>query len=204
MEGSGVTNGPLSAPSNSVSSTTGPPLSPDQPEAQQQSSLTELIQMWIQFGKTFAIIFPIYVLGYFAFSFSWVLIGLAALFYWRKNHGNKDYRVNRAIAFLEHEEKAVKQSVPTTDLPPWVSLVFPIMSWLLFLTCLFPPPSFLRLQILPCQICQHWLFFCWLADRGVKMFFFFFRLTFLWNGKESHSAYMWRQMLKCIWWKEIT
>lgn len=149
MEGSGVTNGPLSAPSNSGSSTTGPPLSPDQPEAQQQSSLTELIQMWIKFGKTFAIIFPIYVLGYFAFSFSWVLIGLAALFYWRKSHGNKDYRINRALAFLEHEEKAAKQSVPTTDLPPWVSLVFPIMSRLLFLTRLFPPPSFLRLQFLP-------------------------------------------------------
>lgn len=116
-------NGPLSAPEKPVSSTPGPPLPPDQLEAEQQSSLTELVQMWIQFGKTFAIILPIYVLGYFEFSFSWVLIGLAALFYWRKNHGNKDYRINRALAFLEHEDKAVKQSVPTTDLPPWVSLV---------------------------------------------------------------------------------
>lgn len=204
MEGSGVTNGPLSAPSNSVGSTTGPPLSPDQPEAQQQSSLTELIQMWIKFGKTFAIIFPIYVLGYFAFSFSWVLIGLAALFYWRKNHGNKDYRINRALAFLEHEEKAVKQSVPTTDLPPWVSLVFPIMSWLLFLTRLFPPPSFLRLQILPKPNMSTLIIFFadWLIE--VLKCLFFFCLTFLLNGKESHSAYMWRQMLKCIWWKEIT
>lgn len=114
-------NGPPSAPQNSVSSTTGPPLPPDQLEAEQQSSLTELIQMWIKFGKTFAIIFPIYVLGYFEFSFSWVLIGLAVLFYWRKNHGNEDYRINRALTFLEHQEKAVKQSVPTTDLPPWVS-----------------------------------------------------------------------------------
>lgn len=147
MEGSGMgTNGPLPAPRNSVGTTTGPPLPPDQLQAEQQSSLTELIQMWIKFGKTFAIIFPIYVLGYFEFSFSWVLIGLALLFYWRKNHGNKDYRVNRALAFLEHEEKAVKQSVPTTDLPPWVSLVFPVMSMLLFLTRLFPPSSFLGLQ----------------------------------------------------------
>lgn len=124
MEGPGVgTTGPLPAPRNSVSSTTGPPLPPDQLDEEPQSSLTDLIHMWIKFGKTFAIIFPIYALGYFEFSFSWVLIGLAMLFYWRKNHGNKDYRINRALAFLEHEEKAVKQSVPTTDLPPWVSYV---------------------------------------------------------------------------------
>ncbi|CAF87064.1 unnamed protein product, partial [Tetraodon nigroviridis] len=107
MEGSSVgTNGPLPAPRNSGSSTPGPPLPPDQVEAEQQSSLTELIQMWIKFGKTFAIIFPIYVLGYFEFSFSWVLIGLATLFYWRKKHGNKDYRINCALKYLEHEDKS--------------------------------------------------------------------------------------------------
>lgn len=121
------TNGPLTAPTGSVSSPTGPPPPPDQLE-EQQSSLTELMHMWIKFGKTFAVILPIYVLGYFEFSFSWVLIGLAGLFYWRKNHGNQEYRINRALAFLEHEENAVKQSVPTTDLPPWVSLVLLIVS----------------------------------------------------------------------------
>lgn len=124
-----------SAPSNPVSSPARPPLPPDQLEAEQQSPLNELIQMWMQFGKTFAIIFPIYVLGYFEFSFSWVLFGLAMLFYWRKKHGNKDYRINRALAFLEHEEKAVKQSVPTTDLPPWVSFVFPIV--IIIIICLY-------------------------------------------------------------------
>ncbi|KAI3374205.1 hypothetical protein L3Q82_006064 [Scortum barcoo] len=77
--------------------------------------------MWIKFAKTFAVIFPIYVLGYFEFSFSWVLIGLAVLFYWRRNHGDKNYRINRALAFLEHEDKVTKQSVPTTELPPWLS-----------------------------------------------------------------------------------
>uniref|UniRef100_A0A3Q3WZL5 Uncharacterized protein n=1 Tax=Mola mola TaxID=94237 RepID=A0A3Q3WZL5_MOLML len=124
MEGSrgpdvGAT-GPFAAPSSPVSSTFGPPPSPEELDEEPQSSMTDVTQMWIKFGKTFAIIFPIYVLGYFEFSFSWVLIGLAVLFYWRKQHGSKDYRINRALAFLEHEDKAVKQSVPTTDLPPWV------------------------------------------------------------------------------------
>lgn len=137
MEASGVgTNGPLPAPKKAVSSTPGPPPPPAPARAEQQSSLTELIQMWLKFGQTFAVIFPIYVLGYFEFSFSWVLVGLAMLFYWRKNHGHKDYRINRALKYLEHEDQALKQSVPTTDLPPWVSLAF--------LTPFLPPSSSLR------------------------------------------------------------
>uniref|UniRef100_A0A668AYZ0 Extended synaptotagmin 2 n=1 Tax=Myripristis murdjan TaxID=586833 RepID=A0A668AYZ0_9TELE len=88
-----------------------PPLSPVELEEEPQSSLTDVTQMWIKFAKTFAIIFPIYVLGYFEFSFSWVLIGLAVFFWWRKNHGSKNYRINRALAFLEHEEKAVRHCI---------------------------------------------------------------------------------------------
>ncbi|KAF3857834.1 hypothetical protein F7725_011035 [Dissostichus mawsoni] len=124
MEGSSApgakANGPIAAPSSPTSSKIGPPLSPEDLDDGPQSSLTDVTQMWITFVKTFAIIFPIYVLGYFEFSFSWVLIGLAMLFYWRKNHGTKDYRINRALAYLDYEDKVLKQSVPTSDLPPWV------------------------------------------------------------------------------------
>uniref|UniRef100_A0A7N6ARV1 Extended synaptotagmin-like protein 2a n=1 Tax=Anabas testudineus TaxID=64144 RepID=A0A7N6ARV1_ANATE len=114
----------------------------------QQSSLTDVTDMWIKFAKTFAIIFPIYILGYLEFSFSWVLIGLAVLFYWRKNHINKDYRVNRMLAFLEHEEKAVKQSVSPTELPPWVD-IFLISS----------PPLFSQ------TVKQMWPFICQFLDK---------------------------------------
>lgn len=114
-------NGPVPAPNgNQELPPPGPPLAPEL-EEEQPSSLTDISQMWIKFAKTFAVIFPIYVLGYFEFSFSWVLIGLAMLFYWRKNHGNKDYRINRALAFLDHKDTAAKQSIPATELPPWVS-----------------------------------------------------------------------------------
>ncbi|XP_010786807.1 extended synaptotagmin-2-A [Notothenia coriiceps] len=126
MEGSSAprakANGPIAAPSSPTSSNIGPPLSPEDLDDGPQSSLTDVTQMWIIFVKTFAIILPIYIMGYFEFSFSWVLIGLAMLFYWRKNHGTKDYRINRALAYLDHEDKVLKQSVPTSDLPPWVSL----------------------------------------------------------------------------------
>ncbi|KAE8290534.1 Extended synaptotagmin-2-A [Larimichthys crocea] len=151
MEGSagpGVrTNGPIAAPSTPVSSI-GPPLSPEELDEEPQSALTDVTQMWIKFGKTFAIIFPIYILGYFEFSFSWVLIGLAMLFYWRKNHGGKDYRINRALAFLEHEEKVVKQSVPTAELPPWVHY-----------------PDVERVEWLNKTVKQMWPFICQFVDK---------------------------------------
>uniref|UniRef100_A0A8C4IL32 Extended synaptotagmin-2 n=1 Tax=Dicentrarchus labrax TaxID=13489 RepID=A0A8C4IL32_DICLA len=141
-------NGPIAAPSSPVGSTIGPPLSPEELEEESQSSLTDVTQMWIKFGKTFAIIFPIYILGYFEFSFSWVLIGLAMLFYWRKNHGSKDYRINRALAFLEHEEKVVKQSVPTAELPPWVHY-----------------PDVERVEWLNKTVKQMWPFICQFVDK---------------------------------------
>uniref|UniRef100_A0A8D3AHN9 Extended synaptotagmin 2 n=1 Tax=Scophthalmus maximus TaxID=52904 RepID=A0A8D3AHN9_SCOMX len=84
------------------------------------SSTSELTQTWVDFAKTFVLIFPIYALGYFEFSFSWLLMGLAILFWWRRNTGGKHSRLSRALAFFEHEERSVKQSLTTSDLPPWV------------------------------------------------------------------------------------
>ncbi|XP_031726491.1 extended synaptotagmin-2 isoform X3 [Anarrhichthys ocellatus] len=142
MEGSA---GPIAAPSSPVRSTIGPPLPPQE---EPQSSLTDITQMWMKFGKTFAIILPIYILGYFEFSFSWVLIGLAMLFYWRRNYGGKDYRINRALAFLDHEEKAVRQSVPMSELPPWVHY-----------------PDVERVEWLNKTVKQMWPFICQFVDK---------------------------------------
>ncbi|XP_060939896.1 extended synaptotagmin-2 [Limanda limanda] len=152
MEGSAVpgggANGPVAAPSSPVRSGMGPPLAPQELGDPPQSSLTDVTQMWIKFAKTFALILPIYILGYFEFSFSWVLIGLAALFYWRKNHGAQDYRINRALAFMDHEEKATKQSVPTTELPPWVHY-----------------PDVERVEWLNKTVKQMWPFICQFVDK---------------------------------------
>uniref|UniRef100_A0A6Q2YQM1 Extended synaptotagmin-like protein 2b n=1 Tax=Esox lucius TaxID=8010 RepID=A0A6Q2YQM1_ESOLU len=85
------------------------------------SSARDLTQTWIQFIKTFVFIFPIYVLGYFEFSFSWLLIGLVIICWWRRNTGGKTTRLYRALAFFEEEERSVKQSLSTSDLPSWVN-----------------------------------------------------------------------------------
>ncbi|XP_028328400.1 extended synaptotagmin-2-A isoform X2 [Gouania willdenowi] len=152
MEGStgpGIgAKGPISVPSTPKSSTQGPPLTPEDLEDEQQSSIMDVAQMWIKFGKTFAIIFPIYVLGYFEFSFSWVLIGLAMLFYWNKNYADKDYRINRALEFLKHEDKVVKHSVATTELPPWVHY-----------------PDVERVEWLNKTVRQMWPFICQFVDK---------------------------------------
>eukprot|EP00063_Salmo_salar_P038270 XP_014013105.1 PREDICTED: extended synaptotagmin-2-A-like isoform X8 [Salmo salar] len=84
------------------------------------SSVGELTQTWIHFTKTFVLIFPIYVLGYFEFSFSWLLIGLVIFFWWRRNTGGKNTRLYRALAFFEQEERTVKRSLTTSHLPSWL------------------------------------------------------------------------------------
>ncbi|XP_049605840.1 extended synaptotagmin-2 isoform X2 [Syngnathus scovelli] len=80
----------------------------------------ELTQTWVQFAKTFVLIFPIYALGYYEFSFSWMLIGLVVYFWWRRNAFGKRSRLSRALAFLEREERSLATALSTSDLPPWV------------------------------------------------------------------------------------
>ncbi|KAJ3594656.1 hypothetical protein NHX12_003963 [Muraenolepis orangiensis] len=127
----------------------GPPSAPLDVDDEPRSSLTEVSQLWINFGKTFLVIFPIYVLGYLEFSFSWVLVGLAAFFWWRKNHGQKNYRVNRALAFLQTDESAERRTrLPTSDLPPWVHF-----------------PDVERVEWLNKTVKQMWPFICQFVDK---------------------------------------
>lgn len=91
----------------------------DIPGHSHMSSASELTHTWAHFVKTFVLIFPIYALGYFEFSFSWLLIGLVIFFWWRRNTGGKYNRLHRALSFFEQEERGVK-SLTTSDLPSWV------------------------------------------------------------------------------------
>lgn len=91
------------------------------PDDTPTSSTSELTQTWVHFAKTFVLIFPIYVLGYFEFSFSWLLIGLVIFFWWKRNTGGKHSRLSRALSFFEQEERSVNQGITTSDLPQWVS-----------------------------------------------------------------------------------
>uniref|UniRef100_A0A3Q2PL34 Extended synaptotagmin 2 n=1 Tax=Fundulus heteroclitus TaxID=8078 RepID=A0A3Q2PL34_FUNHE len=92
-------------------------------------SSSELTHTWVHFVKTFVIIFPIYALGYFEFSFSWLLIGLFIFFCWRRNAGEKLSRLSRALAFFDQEEeRSAQQRLTTSDLPPWVRRHKPLIN----------------------------------------------------------------------------
>ncbi|XP_060771590.1 extended synaptotagmin-2 [Neoarius graeffei] len=96
------------------------------------SSTGRVARTWMRFARAFVLIFPVYALGYCGFSVSWLLIGLALFFFWRRNSGCKSSRLNRALAFLqqqqqqmEMEEEEEKRSraaraLDTTELPSWV------------------------------------------------------------------------------------
>ncbi|XP_061443242.1 extended synaptotagmin-2 isoform X2 [Rhineura floridana] len=72
-----------------------------------------------QFARSFALIFPVYVLGYLGLSFSWVLVALLCVFWVQRHRSGKSSRLDRALAFLHDEERAVRLTV-STDLPAWV------------------------------------------------------------------------------------
>uniref|UniRef100_A0AAY4DFW2 Extended synaptotagmin-2 n=1 Tax=Denticeps clupeoides TaxID=299321 RepID=A0AAY4DFW2_9TELE len=103
--------------------TTGEGTSAERPKdvrCEPPSNTRDLSSTWRQFAKTFVLIFPIYILGYMEFSFSWLLIALAVFFFWRRNVGSKSGRFSRALAFFELEETSVKPSLTTSRLPSWV------------------------------------------------------------------------------------
>ncbi|XP_061778224.1 extended synaptotagmin-2 isoform X6 [Nerophis ophidion] len=84
------------------------------------SATGQLTQTWLDLARTFVLIFPVYALGYFDFSFSWMLIGLVVYFCWRRNAGGKRSRLNRALTFLEREDSSLAPGPTISDLPPWV------------------------------------------------------------------------------------
>lgn len=96
------------------------PPADSRPDDTPLSSAGELAQTWVHFVKTFVLIFPIYALGYFELSFSWLLIGLVIFFWWRRNTGGKHSRLSRALAFFDQGEPGARQGLTTSDLPPWV------------------------------------------------------------------------------------
>ncbi|XP_034416123.1 extended synaptotagmin-2 [Cyclopterus lumpus] len=118
------------------------------PEDTPVSSTSELTQTWVHVAKTFVIIFPIYALGYFEFSFSWLLIGLILFFVWRRNTGGKHSRLSRAFAFFERDERSIKQSVTISDLPPWVNF-----------------PDIERVEWLNKTVKQMWPYMCQFVEK---------------------------------------
>uniref|UniRef100_A0A803SMP5 Extended synaptotagmin 2 n=1 Tax=Anolis carolinensis TaxID=28377 RepID=A0A803SMP5_ANOCA len=91
-----------------------------QSSGERPRSHVDLAGLVSQFARSFALVFPVYVLGYLGLSFSWILLALLGLFWVQRHRGGKASRLGRALAFLQDEERAVKLTVATGDLPAWV------------------------------------------------------------------------------------
>lgn len=81
----------------------------------------DVVGLLAQLARSFALLLPVYALGYLGLSFSWVLLALALLAWCRRRRGLKATRLCRALALLEDEERTVRLGVRACDLPAWVS-----------------------------------------------------------------------------------
>ncbi|KAM7121479.1 extended synaptotagmin-2 isoform 1-T1 [Molossus nigricans] len=80
----------------------------------------DVMGLLAQLARSFALLLPVYALGYLGLSFSWVLVALALLLWCRRSRGLKATRLCRALALLEDEERTVRLGVRASDLPAWV------------------------------------------------------------------------------------
>ncbi|XP_053508211.1 extended synaptotagmin-2 [Ictalurus furcatus] len=139
---------PTPDPTPSPSGTKPEPLADLEPSSEPPTVVEDAKNTGLKFAKTFLLVFPVYVLGYLGFSFSWILISLAVLFWLRRNQGARISGVNKALAFFQHEETAVKQSFPTSELPPWVHF-----------------PDVERVEWLNKTVHQMWPYICQFVDK---------------------------------------
>lgn len=102
---------------------TGPAGGRSEPEAPGSALSVDLPGLLGQLARSFALLLPVYALGYLGLSFSWVLLALGLLAWCRRSRGLKASRLCRALALLEDEEQAVRLGVRACDLPAWVSVV---------------------------------------------------------------------------------
>lgn len=93
-----------------------------EPEAPVSALSVDLPGLLGQLARSFALLLPVYALGYLGLSFSWVLLALGLLAWCRRSRGLKASRLCRALELLEDEERAVRLGVRACDLPAWVSV----------------------------------------------------------------------------------
>ncbi|XP_023364032.1 extended synaptotagmin-2 [Otolemur garnettii] len=90
------------------------------PEAPGGALSVDVPGLLTQLARGFALLLPVYALGYLGLSFSWVLLALGLIAWCRRRRGLKAGRLCRALALLEDEERAVRLGVRACDLPAWV------------------------------------------------------------------------------------
>ncbi|XP_051870985.1 extended synaptotagmin-3-like isoform X2 [Pristis pectinata] len=78
-----------------------------------------LMDLLTNFAKAFIYLFPIYLMGYFGLSLTWIVFGLLLWIWWKRNRGWKCARLQAAFQLLDDEKFVITNEIKQ-DLPPWV------------------------------------------------------------------------------------
>lgn len=80
------------------------------------------VSVLLSFGKCLLALLPVYLAGYFGFSLTLVLFGLAVYLGWKQHRDDKKSRLNGALYLQENEKLYTSTRVYKTkrELPAWV------------------------------------------------------------------------------------
>lgn len=83
----------------------------------------QAVSVLLSFGKCLGALLPVYLAGYFGFSLTLVLLGLAVFMGWQQHRDRKLHRLHGAMYFQENEQDFTTTRVFKTkrELPSWVS-----------------------------------------------------------------------------------
>lgn len=85
----------------------------------------QAVSVLLSFGKCLGALLPVYLAGYFGFSLTLVLLGLAVFMGWQQHRDRKLHRLHGAMYFQENEQDFTTTRVFKTkrELPSWVRLL---------------------------------------------------------------------------------
>ncbi|GAA6071144.1 extended synaptotagmin-1 [Tachysurus ichikawai] len=83
----------------------------------------QAVSVLLSFGKCLGALLPVYLAGYFGFSLTLVLFGLAVYMGWQQHRDRKLQRLQSAMYLQENEQDFTTTRVYKSkrDLPAWVS-----------------------------------------------------------------------------------
>lgn len=82
------------------------------------------VSVLLSFGKCLGALLPVYLAGYFGFSLTFVLLGLALYMGWQQHRDKKLHRLHSAMYLQENEQGFTTTRVfkSKREMPAWVRL----------------------------------------------------------------------------------
>lgn len=84
----------------------------------------QAVSVLLSFGKCLGALVPVYLAGYFGFSLTFILLGLAVYMGWQQHRDRKLQRLHSAMYLQDNEQEFTTTRVfkSKRELPAWVRL----------------------------------------------------------------------------------